>query len=116
MIILEKLSDEEILEAIQEGFEDDGRLNMNYIDVEVVDKGITIAGRVSREEELQIIDDVMKESLEITDYNNKAWVDESLSHKEDEEEDPDIKSLTFEDNEIDDEDYSEEDEEEEGMF
>lgn len=109
---LRSMSDEEILETILEEFEDDGRLPMNYIDVEVVDGGITINGRVSSEEELQIVDEVLHETLELKDYNNKVWVDESLSYEDPDDNSPDIKELGFDDDDdIDDEDYSDEEEE-----
>lgn len=112
-MVFESRTDEELLESILEGFEEDGRLNMNYIDVEVVDGSITISGRVTSEEELQIIDEVMKESLEIDDYNNKVWVDDSLTYDSDDDEAPDLKDIAFDDNEIDDQDYSDDEDEEE---
>lgn len=112
---LDGLTDEQILEAIQEAYAEDARLNMRYIDIEVVDSGITLNGRVSSEEELQIIEEVMEENLRLTDYNNKVWVDETLSHDETDENATDIKDLSFDDDDdIDDQDYSEEEEEEEG--
>lgn len=111
---LEGLSDEQILEAVLEAFAEDARLNMHYIDIEVVDTGITINGRVSSEEELQIIDEVMEENLRLTDYNNKVWVDETLTYDESDEDATDIKDLSFDDDDdIDDQDYSEDDDEEE---
>lgn len=106
------LTDDEILEQILEAFEEDGRLNMNYIDIEVVDSGITIGGRVSSEEELQVIDDVMGETLDLSDYNNKVWVDDTLSYEDQDDDGPSIKSMEFEDGEIDDQEYDEEDDEE----
>lgn len=110
---VESMKDEDILDNILETFEDDGRLNMNYIDFEVVDRSITINGRVTSEEELQIIDEVMHDTLELGDYNNKVWVDDSLTYEADEDNSPDIKAMTFDDDEIDDQDYSEEEEEDE---
>lgn len=110
---LQGMTDEEVLETIQETFAEDARLNMNYIDIEVVDHSITVGGRVSSAEELQIVDEVMTENLEIEDYKNKVWVDETLSHEESDDEGPDIKGLNFDDDDIDDQDYSEEEDEEE---
>ena len=105
---ISNMSDEEILEGIQEGFADDGRLNMNYIDIEVLDGSITVGGRVSSEEEMEIIDEVMEDNLRLSDYHNKVWVDESLS-QEDSDDETDLKDLSFDDDdEIDDQDYSEE--------
>ena len=108
---LKSMSDEEILETIQEEFEEDGRLPMNYLDIEVVDGGVTINGRVSSEEELQIVDEVLSDVLGVKDYNNKVWVDETLSYEDPDDNSPDIKELGFEDDDdIDDEDYSEDEE------
>ncbi len=108
---LSNMTDEEILESVQEGFADDGRLNMNYIDIEVIDGSITLNGRVSSDEELEIIDEVMEDNLQIGDYNNKIWVDETLLADESDD-DADIKGLSFDDDdEMDDQDYSEDDDE-----
>lgn len=109
---LKSMSDEEILEVIQEEFEDDGRLPMSYLDIEVVDGSITISGRVSSEEELQIVDEVMTTTLKVKDYNNKVWVDESLSYEDPDDNSPDLKELGLDDDDddIDDEDYSEDEE------
>lgn len=110
-------TDEEILEHILECFEEDGRLNLNYIDFEVVDGTVTVAGRVSSPEEQQIIGEIMTDTLELEHYKNNVWVDETLSYDDAEEtSSPDLKNLTFEDNEIEEGDYSDEDEDEENMF
>src|SRR3989339_382967 len=104
----ETMTDEEILEQIMEAFEEDGRLSLHYIDFEVVDASITVSGRVSSEEELQIIDELLGEILGLDNYKNKVWVDDSLTYEDPEDNTPDLKDLTFDDDEIDDEDYSEE--------
>ncbi len=107
------MTDEEILEAIQEAFEEDGRLPMNYITIEVTDGSATINGRVSSEEETQIVDDIMKDSLKITDYQNKVWVDESLTYEDPDDESPDLRDVTFDDDdEIDEQEYDDDDEDE----
>ncbi|MBF0107111.1 MAG: BON domain-containing protein [Deltaproteobacteria bacterium] len=111
---ISEMKDEEILEAILEGFEEDARLNMNYIDVEVFDGSITISGRVSSEEELQVLDEVMTETLHVGEYNNKVWVDEALSYEDPDDTSPDLKEITMDDDDIDDQNYTDEDEEEEG--
>jgi len=107
------LSDEEILENILEGYEEDGRLNMNYIDVEVADRSITLNGRVSSEEELQIIEEIMHDTLNIKDYNNKIWVDDTLTYEDHNDNSPDLKAMTFDDDEIDDQEYNDDEEEDE---
>lgn len=109
---LEGKSDDEILELLMEVFEEDARLSMGYIDLEVVDGSITISGRVSSEDELQIITELMREHLEVTDYKNNVWVDETLSYEDPDDNAPDIKDLTFDDDEIDDQEYSDSDEDE----
>lgn len=108
---LQGLTDEEILETIQEAFAEDARLAMLYIDLEVVDGAITIGGRVSSEEELQIIDEVMDDNLQVEDYRNKVWVDETLGVDDADDDATDVKDLDFDDDDIDDQEYEEEDDE-----
>ena len=112
----ETASDEEILEHLEEQFEEDGRINLNYIDFEVVDGSIAISGRVTSEEELQNISELMADTLEIEHYKNTVWVDDSLSYEDPDDNSPDLKNITFDDNEIEDNEYSDDDEEEESYF
>jgi hypothetical protein len=113
---LDVMTDDEILETIQETFEEDGRLSLHYIDIEVVDKSITLTGRVTSEDELQIIDELLTETLGLEDVKNKVWVDETLTYEDPEDNTPDIKGMTFDDDEIDDESYNEDEEEEEETY
>lgn len=99
--------DEELLETVLEAFEDDGRLDLDYIDVEVVDESITLSGRVSSEEELEIVDEVMQ-GIKIADYLNNIWVDESLGLENADQDEADLKAVQF-DEEIDDEYDSDDD-------
>ena len=108
-----EMSDEEVLEHVLEVFEEDARLNMNYIDVEVVDGSITINGRVTSEEELQVVNELMRDSIGVDDYKNNVWIDETLNYEDPEDKAPDSKELTFDDDEIDDQEYSDEDDDEE---
>lgn len=111
---MESYEDEELMESILEGFEDDGRINMNYIDVEVVDGSITVSGRVSSDEEMTVIEEVM-EGLKIKDYNNKVWIDDTLSYEGNDDEADKMKGVDIDDDDdIDDQDY--EDEEEDDSF
>ncbi|MCP5463578.1 MAG: BON domain-containing protein [Deltaproteobacteria bacterium] len=112
---IETMQDEEILEAMLEAFEEDGRLSMNYIDIEVVDGSITLSGRVSSQEELEVIDEVL-EDLDIEDYKNKVWVDETLNFEDSDDESPNLKGMNFDDDEIDDQEYSDDDDEEEEII
>ncbi len=108
------MKDDEIVEALLEVFEEDGRLNMDYIDIESADGAITISGRVSSEEELQMIDEIMAEQAKLDVYKNKVWVDESLVYDDEDDEEVNVKGLNFDDDgDLDDTDYSTEDEEEE---
>lgn len=113
---IETMTDEEILEAILEAFEEDARLSLHYIDFEVVDHTIAIKGRVTSAEELQVIEEIMSETLLLEDYKNKVWVDESLTYEDPEDKTPDLKGLTFDDDEIDDQEYKDDEEEEEEMY
>lgn len=110
---LSDMSDDEILEHVLEVFEEDARLNMNYIDVEVVDGSVTVNGRVTSEEELQVVNELMRDTLKVDDYKNNVWIDETLNYEDPEDKAPDIKELSFDDDEIDDQEYSDEEEEEE---
>lgn len=106
------MSDDEIQDVVREAFEEDGRLNLDYIDIEVVSGSMTISGRVSSDEELQIIEELL-DQLRFSNYKNKAWVDESLSLSEPEEDEDQLKGLNFgEDGDEIEEDYSDDDEDE----
>ena len=112
-MLMENMIDEEILEGILEGYEEDGRLNMHYLDVEVSERSVTINGRVTSEDELRIIDEVMREILGVQEYRNKVWVDETLTYEDTDDNSPNLKGITFDDDEIDNQDYSNEEDEEE---
>lgn len=115
MVNLSNANDDEVLENIQESFEEDGRLNTDYIDIEVVNGSVTLSGRVVSEDELQIIDELL-EQLGIENYKNKVWVDENLGFEEGEEDDGKFRGLSFDDDdEIEEQDYSGEDDDEEEM-
>ena len=104
--------DEDKLDTILEAFEEDGRLDMDYIDIEVVDTGITLGGRVSTEEELEIVTEVMQ-GLKITDYTNNIWVDDSLGLDDgDDEENGGVKNLNFDDDDIEESDFQDDDDKE----
>lgn len=73
------MSEEEIIESIVEHFNEDGRVDTAYITVEFFSGRPVIAGRVSSDEELQAIDEIMKEVLEVENYENNVWVDDTLA-------------------------------------
>lgn len=104
-----QIADDEVLETIQEAFEEDGRLDMDYIDFEVVNGSVTLSGRVASDEELRIVDEILEQNG-IENYKKKIWVDENLGLDEGDEEDNNFKGLSFDDDdEIDEQDYSGED-------
>lgn len=107
--------DEEKLDTILEAFEEDGRLDMDYIDIEVVDSGITLSGRVSTEEEMEIVVEVMQ-GLKLTDYTNNIWVDDSLGLDDaDDDENGGVKNLNFDDDDIEESDFQDDEEDKELM-
>ncbi len=107
--------DEEKLDTILEAFEEDGRLDMDYIDIEVVDSGITLAGRVSTEEEMEIVVEVMQ-GLKLIDYTNNIWVDDSLGLDDaDDDENGGVKNLNFDDDDLEESDFQDDEEDKELM-
>lgn len=116
MVDVTTMSDDEILETIQEAFEEDGRINLDYIDIEVVDGSVTMSGRVPSEDELQVVDEIF-EQLEIENYKNNVWVDENLGFDEARDEDDTFKGLSFDDDdEIEETDYSGEDDDDDNVI
>jgi hypothetical protein len=108
-----EMSDDEIMETIQEAIEEDGRLDPDYIDIEVVNGSVTMSGRVASDEELQIVEDILND-LRVENYKNKIWVDENLGFNDDDEDDNGFRGLSFDDDdEIDEADYSGEDDDKE---
>ncbi len=77
--IKDDMSDEEIVEAIQEAFDDDGRVKSDYIKIEFSKGKPVINGRVASDDQVQIVDEIMSDVLEIEKYENKLWVDDELS-------------------------------------
>jgi hypothetical protein len=113
---ISNMADDEITESIQEAFEEDGRLDTDYFDIEVVNGSVTLSGRVASDDELQIVEEIL-EQLDIENYKNKIWVDENLGAEEDDEEDTNFKGLSFDDDdEIEDTEYSGEDDDEEDLM
>lgn len=109
------MEDGEIVEAILEAIDEDGRINQDYIDIICHDGKVAINGRVSSEEELHFIDEILGEVLEVDGFKNNVWVDDTLEFDSSEEDEKDeVKGLKFEDDgDIDDRDYSEDEDEDE---
>lgn len=113
MANLSNMNDDEILETIQEAFEEDGRLNMDYLDFEVVNGSVTISGRVASDDELRIVAEVL-DLTDVENYKNKVWVDENMELEDADEDDNGFKGLSFDDDdEIEEQDYSGEDDDDE---
>lgn len=104
------MTDDEIQEAVTEAFEEDGRLNLDYIDFEVVSGSMTVSGRVSSDDELQIAGEIL-EQLGYANYKNDIWVDEALGLSEAEEDENQVKDLNFDGDGDIEEDYSGDDDE-----
>lgn len=104
------LSDDEILETVLEAFEDDGRLDLDYIDIEVVGGSMTLSGRVSSEEELQMIEEIL-DHIKFTNYKNKVWVDETLIGGEVDDDETKFNGLEFSDDDDIEEDFEKDDDE-----
>lgn len=75
----EELSDEEMVEFILESLEEDGRVRTDYLDVECVGGRPSLAGRVASDEEMELIDEILNDVLNIHDYENTVWVDDTLA-------------------------------------
>lgn len=106
--------DNDLIEVVMEALEEDGRISMDYVDVTANNGSVTINGRVASEEQLEIVDQMLQDVLEITDFTNNLWVDDSLDFDAQADEDTDTKKVDLDedDNEIDDQDYSQDEEDE----
>lgn len=104
------MTDDEILENMTEVFEEDGRLNLSYIDFEVVGGSLTISGRVSSDEELQMVEEIL-EQIKFANYKNDVWVDEALGITEADEDESQVKDLNFDGDDDIEEDFSGDDDE-----
>lgn len=112
---LKDLTDEEIVEMILEQLEEDGRILTEHLRVECADGRVSIAGRVASDEEIEIVNEIFNDVLDIHEYENHLWVDDTLAFKagdEDEEEEPVELEEEEEELEEDDSTLNDEDEEE----
>ncbi len=75
-------SDEEMVETIIEQFKEDGRIRMDFVQVDCSKGKPIISGRVASDEELQTIDEIMNDVLDIHIYENTVWVDDTLAFEE----------------------------------
>ncbi|OGQ08119.1 MAG: hypothetical protein A3G32_08205 [Deltaproteobacteria bacterium RIFCSPLOWO2_12_FULL_40_28] len=87
---LKGLSDEEIIESLYESLEDDSRVTTDYIKIECSDRLPTISGRIKSDEELQILEDILNDLIDLPEFENNVWVDDTLAfadHQEQEDDD-----------------------------
>lgn len=115
MIHLDELTDEEIVEAIVEHLSEDGRVNTDFIKVECHDARPVISGRVASDEDLDIVNEILTDVLEIDNFENNVWVDDTLAFEStrDDAKSEDEDEEEFEEEEEDaesDEKFEEEDE------
>lgn len=101
---IDDLSDDEIVDLIVEHLAEDDRVKTEFIVVEVNQGHPIIRGRVGSDEEVQVIDEILNDVLDIHDFENNVWVDDSLAFVHVDDEGEEVAEVTEE---------SEDDEEEE---
>lgn len=106
------LSDEELIELIMENLVDNGRVNTDFIEIECMNGRPVISGRVSSDDQIQMIDEVLNDILDIHIYENTVWVDDSLAFENADDEEAVATERGNEDEEIQaDEPFNEDDDE-----
>lgn len=105
------LSDEELLEIVQENLKEDGRVRTDFLIFECNQGHLIVSGRVASDEELEALTEILLEIPEVDDYENNAWVDDALAFEGAEDEE-DLDDDDLEEDEEDDDDDEYEDEEE----
>ena len=80
------LSDKEIVDLIVESLEDNGRINLEFVEVECIKGRPVLAGRVSSDAEIQLVDEILNDVLDIHEYENNMWVDDTLAFEKTEDE------------------------------
>lgn len=73
------MTDDEVIEQINETLDEDGRIRKDMLEMECVQGRLVLSGRVATDEELQILDEIMNDVLEIDEYENNVWVDDTLA-------------------------------------
>lgn len=98
---------------ILEQLEEDGRILTEHIRVECADGRVSIAGRVAADEEIEIVNDIFNDVLDIHEYENHLWVDDTLSFKAGEDEEGEDRVELEEEGEPEEDDSTVNDEDEE---
>lgn len=81
----EDLSDEELVELIMESLQEDGRIRTDCVNIESMRGKPILSGRVASDEELEIINEVLIDVLNLDDFENNIWVDDTLAFEAPEE-------------------------------
>jgi hypothetical protein len=76
---IEDLSPDELIEQVIEAIEDDGQIRSDMLSIEFIDNRLIISGRVASDEEIDIINEIISEDLEIDNFVNRVWVDDTLA-------------------------------------
>lgn len=74
----EDLSPDDLVEHVLEALDDDGRIRTDMLVIEYINDKLVVSGRVSSDDEIDLIDELLSEDLEIQDFINKVWVDDTL--------------------------------------
>lgn len=83
---VEGMDDDEIRQLVEETLADHPNLEADWIDVVVRDGHVTLSGRLGTEEEVQVAETVVRETLGIDDLSSELMVDEL--HREEAPVDP----------------------------
>ncbi len=84
------LSDKEIVDLIVESLEDNGRINLEFVEVECVKGRPVLSGRVAKDVEIQLVDEIVNDVLDIHDYENNIWVDDTLAFENTEDDEKEV--------------------------
>ncbi|HBF13339.1 MAG TPA: hypothetical protein DDW49_08170 [Deltaproteobacteria bacterium] len=106
------LTGEEFIDVIKDAMKEDGRVRVDFVEFEMNKGRPVLAGRVASDEDLLIVDEIMTDTLEIDDYDNNIWVDDSLSFEARDDDEEETEDLNFDEASDMDEESFDEDEEE----
>jgi hypothetical protein len=73
---IDNMDDDEIRDLIRQEIEDTANLDPDLIEVEVEDGHVTISGRVGTEQEIQLIDQLLTDTLGLSEVSNELVLDQ----------------------------------------
>lgn len=73
---IRNLTDDELKELVRTGLASQKAFDVDDIDIETANGGVTVSGRVGTEEELRIVDHVLTDVIGLSDVTNNLVVDE----------------------------------------